>query len=483
MAADFSRRLAPWLALLAAALVLPRVLLIGEPFHFNYNEGWNLYRAALVQAGGQLYGAPPELWVVNYPPLSFHAVAWLGRVVGDLSLAGRLLSLAGLAGTCVFAGACVARVTGSSAAALCAGLLPAVWIGLYQANRIAMNDPQLLATAIMMAGMWCHLRAGGRGWVIASAVAVTVALFTKHNLFDLPLAILVHLAWSRRWRDLALWVAAGALAGGLLLAASAALDGPNLMAHLLVARAYLPLKGLRMTGGFVLYFAGALALAALWGRRHLSATPRGFLLLALAFSFAIGALLAPGGGVDRNSFFDAIVALAMVTGAALADARQWFRWRHPAAVAILVLAPLLPGIGKVAERLWQGVGLMREAPVRRAEFDAGRRILAAARAPALCENMQICFAAGQPLDYDPFYLDDRMRRGRLDAGPITALLDARHWGAVVLDIAPDAPLVRGTARERFTAPVVDAILAAYRPALSTASFAILLPIAPKDTAQ
>lgn len=475
-------RLVLGLALLAVVLVVPRVLAIGEPFHFNYNEGWNLYRTALVQDGGQLYGVPPGLWVVNYPPLSFHIAAWLDRLIGDLVLTGRLLSLAGLAGTCLLAGACVAHITASRTAAICAALLPAIWIGLYQANRIAMNDPQLLATAFVMAGVWCYLRAGRSAWLVASAMAVAVGLFTKSNLIDLPLAILLHLAWSRRWRDLAVWTATGAAAGTALLATSLAVDGPHFLAHVLLPRDYLPLKGLRMTAGFTLYLAGALALAVLWGRHHLRPTPRGFLVLAAVFGVAVGALLAPGGGIDRNSFFDALVALAMVVGVALHDAPAWFRWRHPAAVAALVLAPLLPAIGKVPERIVNSYTLLRDAPRERADFEAGRRLLAGVGGPSICENMQLCFAAGQPLDYEPFYLNDLMRRGLLDAAPVVALLRERHWGAVVLDASPDALLRPGGARERFTAPVVDAILATYHPALSTASFIILLPIVAKESA-
>jgi hypothetical protein len=467
-------RLAALLTVLAAGLVLPRAAMVGEPFAFNYNEGWNLYRAMLVQSGGLVFAAAPDFWVANYPSLSFHIVAAVGLAIGDLSLAGRLLALLGLVGTCVFSGATVARVTGNRAAGMCAGLLPAVWIGLYLTNRIAMNDPQLLATAVMMAALWCYLR----GWLMASAVVAVTALFIKHNLLDLPAAMLLHLAWARRWRDVALWLATAAVAGTALLTWSFAQDGPYLFAHLLTGRSYSLPKGLRMTGGFLLYLLGALVVALLWARHHAAPTTRGFLVLALAASIAMGVVQAPGGGVDRNAFLDALVVLAMVTGVALHDASGWFCRQRPVVVALVMLSPVLPGVVKLPERLWSGVAALHEAPARREAFEAGRIVLAAARPPALCEDLMLCFASGQPLDYDPFFANERMRQGSLDTARVMALLAAQHWGAVVLDSAPILP---GVERERFSGPVIGALLAAYRPAFTADAFVILLPVEPNST--
>lgn len=463
------------LVLVAAVLVGPRLLLLTVPFHLNYNEGWNLYRVALVQAGGQLYGAPPQFWVTNYPPLSFHIAALLDRLVGDLSLTGRLLSLLGLLGTSLSVGAVVRRLTANRLAALYAALLVPIWFTLYQASRIPMNDPQLLATGFVAFGTYAYVRAGGPVWLVASAAAFAVGLFTKHNLFDMPLAVGLHLLVARRWRELLAWAGAGALAGFGLLAASLAVDGPHFLAHVLIPRDYVPYKGIRMTGGFLAYFAGALLVAVLWGRRQRVGSPRGLLVLQLAVCFLVGVALAPGGGLDRNNYFDTLVALAMVAGVAVHDMLGAPAWRRPALAALLLALPLLPALAKLPERIGNIADTLRAAPRDAQEFAAGVRLLAGLRPPALCENMQLCFAAGQPLDYEPFFVDDRMRRGRIDPAEVMALLRARHWGAVVLDIWPDSPLLPGVARERFTAPVVDAILANYHPVYTASSFVILVP--------
>src|SRR5580658_3195415 len=76
-----------------AALPFSRAFLLLE---IDPNEGWNVSNAQKVAEHQQLYPTPYGWTTVNYPPLSFHLVAWLGRSTSEYLFTGRVLSLAGL---------------------------------------------------------------------------------------------------------------------------------------------------------------------------------------------------------------------------------------------------------------------------------------------------------------------------------------------------------------------------------------------------
>src|ERR1700691_5528985 len=101
------------LALVMAAYPFARACL---RFEVGYNEGWNVYNASTVVHHALLYGARPGWTTINYPMLSFVAVAALERVTHDLLFTGRALSLLGLLGSCVIVGGIVRRLGGSARA-------------------------------------------------------------------------------------------------------------------------------------------------------------------------------------------------------------------------------------------------------------------------------------------------------------------------------------------------------------------------------
>jgi len=460
-----------WVAILIVALAAAgpmglRVALLTVPFQTDYNEGWNAYRAALVATGGRLYAAAPAGWVTYYPPLSFHLVAWLPA--GEV-LAGRLLALAGLAMCCAGVFAIVRRLAGHTHAALFAALLPVAWIGSYATGYIAMYDPHLPAAALAVWGVWAYLR----GWLGRSALLFVLALFLKQSVVGLPFAVALHLVVGRRWSDLARWTAAGSGAAVLLAGWAMARHGPHLLDHILAPRGLDPGKGLRDTARFLVLFAGPVAICAGWGWRQRLAVPHGLPVLALLGGLAAALALSPGAGLDRNAFFDAMLALAMATGVALPALLA--RMKSAALRTPLLLLPLLPVVLWLPQRLAHGIAYVREAPRDAAQFAEGVRLLAGLGAPVLCENLQLCFAAGLPQSDDPFFTDDAARREALPESSIAAPIAARHWRAIVLDRWAMEPLAPGVRRERFPAAAVDAMVANYRLAYTAPRFAILVP--------
>src|SRR5262249_26223020 len=94
------------LALLALYFLVWPVWRAQFPIEIADNEGFNAYHADGGVGGGPLYPSPGGLIVNNYPPLSFYALGWLGKVFGDPLYAGRVLSLVSTVGL----GSLIARI-------------------------------------------------------------------------------------------------------------------------------------------------------------------------------------------------------------------------------------------------------------------------------------------------------------------------------------------------------------------------------------
>src|SRR5215472_10713107 len=76
-------------------------------------DGFNLHYQEAVARGEKLYGEPPKYTWENYPPLSFHLMAFLGSIIHDINSAGRLVSLVAYLAIGVFMALIVERFTGS----------------------------------------------------------------------------------------------------------------------------------------------------------------------------------------------------------------------------------------------------------------------------------------------------------------------------------------------------------------------------------
>jgi hypothetical protein len=65
-------------------------------------EGWNAYLQDAAAAGRPIYPAADSLAGNNYPPLSFYAIGFLGKVLGvDNLFVGRAVSLIALASVAI----------------------------------------------------------------------------------------------------------------------------------------------------------------------------------------------------------------------------------------------------------------------------------------------------------------------------------------------------------------------------------------------
>ena len=171
-----------------AAMPFRRAFLLAE---FDYNEGWNLYNAQKAALHQPLYPATYAWTAVNYPALSFHLVAFLGRFTHEYLFTARILSLLGLCLTAFFAAAIIKHTTRSRSAAWLTGLFLIAWFSASADAYVGSDDPQILAQAFFMAGLYVYLRGHRQGWALeASALLFVVGGNIKHNLIEFPLAVL-----------------------------------------------------------------------------------------------------------------------------------------------------------------------------------------------------------------------------------------------------------------------------------------------------
>lgn len=460
------------LALCISLVLWFPLLTIDAPRSINYNEGWNAYRQAMAIAGRPLYAAPPGLWITNYPFLSFHLVGALGAAIGNVLLAGRIVSLASAAALAGLAGAIVRTLSGSPRAGLYAGFCLLLWIATFTPERRAMNDPELLGAAIAALGLFAAVRTSeSPRWLALSALAFAAAVFVKQDLIALPLAVAADLLLTGRIRALALWTATGLAAACLLLALTDTLDGPFFLAHLLRPRAYLAGNLATNVAKYALHFALPLALCILSLTRLQVIAHRRFLLTLLLTTHLVSVLLSGGDGVASNIFYPSLLALAAASGVIPAATLGRTHGRRTFAASLLV--PALAGAVFVPFQFDKDLTAWRNLP---AATRSARHVIAelgSVQGPALCEDILLCFDAGKPIGPDPFFVGDQISTGRLAQADILALLTAHRLVAIELDGHVSA--TPAATRRRFNAAFMQTLWAAYRLVYSDGFHAVFEP--------
>jgi len=408
--------------LLACVAGLARVIaMTGLHVPLDPNEGWNAYHAVAAMSGGPLYPPAGSFLANNYPPLSYYVVGAVGWITGDEIVAGRIVSLLSLLAVAAGIFASARRMGAAPEASLFGALWFALGLLVFS-DYVGMDDPQLLGHAVAMAGFVLLLR----GNTLGAALAMTLALFVKHNLVAMPLAALVWLALTDRKAALrfAAWGIGFAVLGLILFRL---VYGVSLL-HVLASPRLYSLATLRENVAAWTVWGGAglaVMAALLLVRRH----DRDVALCAI-YAFAavlIGLLFAGGAGVDMNIWFDAAIALAM--GAALAIAR-FERDLHKLFVALACVLAL--GFGLALN--WDDV---RDRPQA---ADSEIAFLRGHPGPALCETLSLCYWAGKRAEVDVFNTGQAFATGARDDAALTRLIVGRRYRALEFDSMDDFAL-------------------------------------------
>lgn len=426
------------LALFASvcAVGLWRVLaIVGLHVPLDPNEGWNAYLAAAAM-GGHAYPDARGYIVNNYPPLSFYLIGAVGRIVGDNIIAGRIVSLAAFLG--VAAGLFqAARIMGCRAIhAALASLLFTAWL-IVGSDYVGINDPQMLGHALEIAALLLVLRRSPHD--VAAAILFAIALFVKHNLVAMPVAVGVWLLLEDRARARR-FIGAGFAAVLLGLVLFRLVYGSNLLDHLTSARSY---SFALLAGNVeswlvwgVIPILIAVGLALFYRRDE-------FVLLGLLYAVAavvVGMAFSGGAGVDANVFFDADIALSLC--AALAFTRFGARgdqWQT--LVAALLLLPLASGLyqASVGED-WRDPDFWLH-PMADETAIAQHDIAFVKAHPgrALCETLSFCYWAGKPAEVDVFNTGQQFTTGARSDADLIRRIDAHDFSVLEFDaLAPFA---------------------------------------------
>jgi hypothetical protein len=441
--------------IVAAAAMIEPLLLLPRTISRGYNEGWNAFWGDVAWHGGSLY--PPASSPVsnNYPPLSFFVVGSVGHLLGDNIFAGRLVAVLSL-GFVLYALYAWLRAAGCriSIAAGGAGACAATF-ATFAAHYVAMNDPQLLAHALMLVGLLIVWRNGfSRGAVCAAAVVMALAGFTKHLLLPLPIALTVVLAIRHRSR-LSAWIGASATMIVALSGGTWAAYGSDFFHGIFASRMYSAHRAFWSTLDAARYLWPMLTLSAILAMRswlvrtmERASDPTIFALSYVSVAAVIGVLASGGQGLDRNVFFDLLIASSMCAALALESLSSQPR-RHDAvggSIAGVVGAWVL-ATSAAQQEIWQSsrqmAGIQRMDAMESATLDEIRLLRRLGQNHAACEELALCYWAHGSFEVDFFNFGQKLKTRALTNASCELIFDPARLAFVQLQSAqePATPLL------------------------------------------
>lgn len=395
------------------------------------NEGWNAFLAdAAMGQRMPLYPPATQLVTNNYPPLSFYAVGLFGKLVGDNVLAGRLLSLGAVLGIALALAWMVLLLGGNRTGAVVGAFWFVGTMSRFFSGYVGMDDPQLLAQAVMAlaCGVFlCAARNRNGALGILAVLGMVAAGFFKHNIIAMPVAAMLWLAFCDRrqfWKCTG-WALA-AIAAGFALCRG--IYGPSFFFNFFTPRSYSWSEAVSALADVRFVAVGLLAWAGLgWlGDKGRNAW---FCHLLAGLGLLVFFLEKSGSGVDVNAEFDLVIALSIAVGMALSRLAGGAR-----TVAVLLL--------------WAGWVVTPKLEIYRLVFDPSFRasvaacekstaaVIAEARATkgdVLCDPL-VCYRAGKPFIVDEFNAEERIRAGKLPPDAISSLIESGR----LRKIEPDA---------------------------------------------
>jgi len=466
----------------------------------GYNEGWNAYWADVAWSGGSLYPAIDSPVSNNYPPVSFYIMGGLGRLLGDNIFAGRLLALVSLIVIALDLFVWLRIFTVTRTVAAFGALLFLAAFAHYAPAYIAMDDPQLLAHAFVMTGVVLVWRFDfSRKALVAAAVLMVLGGMVKHLLIALPLTLTVWIALYRR-QQLPMWLIAAVSAVALAVAVVYLTQGEIFFRDLASSRLYSRQLVAAGTGrvwrsfGFLLVLSTTAALT--WLSRFSSRVLReqaGFALLYLVVAGVIGAFAAGGKGVDRNAFFDLLIAACLAVAIGVEHIRtrpadeSWASgariagaWAPGTGAALnpVFAAVIALGCGSVfatqAVNQWPARwALIQQTDAREAAaVEMVDAIRALGGGETACEELSLCYWAGSAFKVDFFNYGQKLATAALPAGDCAETFSPQSVALVQVNSPPGDPRLSW----RLPQPCNDAIARVYSPVASTSTARLMRPV-------
>jgi 4-amino-4-deoxy-L-arabinose transferase-like glycosyltransferase len=429
-----------FLALLAILFALWPVYRTFLNIEISVSEGWNAYYtdAAMGRGTTPLYPTGDLLITNNYPPLSFYIVGALGQWVGDPVLAGRLLSMVALVVTSVGIALAIKQLGGSTTAGVVGALYFVATMCRFFTSYVGMNDPHLLAQAVMLLGFVAFLRAMARDKGYAGAFLLMVlAGFIKHNIFAMPLTALVWLGIHRpRQMVKSGLLSLGIIAMGFALCYHA--YGADFFTNMSTSRAYSWWHALSALG-YLQWVAVGLAAWVYVGivRRR---DPK-VQLCSLLIGLSLLAFLVQktGDGVSYNAEFELVLGVSIGVGLVFAEAPFLPLARRHSVETLRFVFLLAICIRLLASARNESVRLLADrsfrAEIARREAAMAATITRIKMTPGnvFCVPLA-CYRAGKPFTVDFFNCEQRIKAGKLPPDAINDLV--RQGKLTILYVDP-----------------------------------------------
>lgn len=379
------------------------------PFEIDPNEAWNAWWSKSMD---HLYPSGDALIINNYPPLYFYLLK-LGSMAGlDPVYAGRLISL--------FAAAALSGITFSGIRVLGAGGLwaafGAIWLfsslSVVFMGYVGMNDPHLIAMAVMCGGYVWFMRRLQAGKAVEPAILLmVVAGFIKHSIVAIPASALIWLVIQDPKRVLRASLL-GLLAAGSGLLICRVYYGSNFIEQLMFPRAQ-NLGNVFAAPAVLAYLLAPLLPIALWLCFDWKNRSARKIAILLALTLVSGVFQRTGDGVDINAYFELLFALALGLGLAFGNAplKGGAAMVRPALAALLFVSLSLFFPQKAAAPILDPAfrsEIAENAKTVQAEIKRVRSI----RGKVSCPVMLVCYWAGKPFVWDSFALKQRVATGR-----------------------------------------------------------------------
>ena len=422
-AAWIQRVLVVALSVVAAWLFVWPVYRAFLDIEIDCNEGWNAALSDLAIKGKPLYPPMDQLVTNNYPPLSFYIVGGLGRLLGDPILAGRLLSLVSVLAIAAAIFFAVRKLGGDRLSGWAAAVLFVGTMSRFATRYVGMDDPQLLAHAVMAFGFVAFLSARERERGFVAPILIMVAAgFIKHNIIAMPLTAMLWLALHRPREAVKCFaVALGAITAGF--GACYLFFGRDFFTNMMSPRQFSWESAMRSASDLK-YLRTSLAASVLVGAvrwRDSSVRLCGMLIGVALVSFF---LQKTGAGVDVNAMFDLVIAASIGAGLALAHAPTLLarlslltpRWEALRIILLLAMIwqimPLKRLHANRATRLFLDRSFQREIATR--EQAMARSVAEVRDTPGdVVTSTYVSYRAGKGLAVDQFNLDQRIHSGAL----------------------------------------------------------------------
>jgi hypothetical protein len=401
-------------------------------YSIDYNEGWNAYYCNAAVSGEPIYDNKTEWTGVNYPPVSFYLVGFVGRIMGDQLLAGRCISVLSLLLIVIGTGCLVRKLKGDVFDAIFASVF---CLGLFVADAphyMGMDDPQLLANVIILGGLMLYLQNPSR--LLLIAMLCSVGIFVKHTVIALPVAITIDLFFRSR-KDFLKWTVYLLLVlAGLTLIIQVSTGGEFLQ-QLSADRRYSMEKlvyWLIRLGKWILI---PLLVASPWLFHSLKRDVYRIIPVYLITSLFIGIVFSGGIGTDVNMFFDLFIILSVAAGLLFSYFRSTLQNINfkPHLVSFLLSVVLSVSLFSGFLQQCKNLETCFQSPLKEKAFLKDSNFLRSRSGPVLCENILLCYSAGKIFEYDPFFAREKLLLGEQDEGELLNLLEKGYFKTVQLD--------------------------------------------------